>query len=144
MVNKINESITIARRCPSLSLIHNIYTFYEPNGGDKAFVSFCRPQDWGDPSKWNYFSVDISVPGDDERFTSRRCHVWCRPHSTKWDFLRKIGGLLFSFAYPGTPEQECDRSCLRTDDFWSEDWGVMPLDWDEDEDDLVSLEDYQN
>lgn len=119
--------------------IHNVFTFYQNVEGDGAMVSFHRPQNWGDPDQWQYITTSIWVPNDDLRFESRRCHIWCHPSHDRFEFLREIGGLLFSFYFPGSPGELCDRSHLHGDDFWSEDWGKMPPHWDDyDFDDLDS------
>lgn len=113
--------------------IHNVLTFYESDDGDEAMVSFSRPQDWGNPKQWQYLTASIWVPNDDRKFRCRNCHIWCHPRHDRWEFLREIGGMLFTFTYPGQPVELCDRSHLSVDDFWLSDWGEMPPYWDDED-----------
>jgi hypothetical protein len=110
--------------------IHNIFTFHESPDKSQAIVSFHRPQDWGNPQEWQYIQASVSVPNDDPLFRSRCCHIWVKPRRERFEFLREIGGLLFSFYYPGKPLELCDRSHLAADDHWCQEWGKMPPEYD--------------
>ena len=106
--------------------VHNVYTLYSPvDEDDCAFLSISsRPQDWGDP-RWNYHFVKVELKYDNTIYINN-AHLWTTKEMNIPELTGTFGKALGLIAEPGQPPEICDRSHLREDDFWCEEWGEMP------------------
>ena len=103
--------------------VHNSYTLYE--GEETKLLSFFRPQDWGDPHRWHYHYCVVSFHQGDTEYINH-CHVWQQIKRTPIEAFQVIASNLFMVCMPGSDVRACNRSHLKEDDFWCEEWGDMP------------------
>ena len=120
--------------------VHNVYTLYESDSADMPNqLSFCRPQDWGDP-KWNYEFLKLEWKLKDTIYINN-AHVWTTTKLDPPEILAAMGQAIGMIMQPGKPSQLCGRTHLDIDDFWDDDWGEMPPVFDRNE---YDLQDYFN
>lgn len=109
--------------------VHNCYTLYElDEDGSKAerpLLCFNRPQDWGDPERWNYHYCKIELESNGEKYINH-CHIWQEAKRHTIPACQTIAPSLFMIMMPGQPRELCDRSHLDHDDFWWNEWGKRP------------------
>lgn len=101
-------------------VIHNAFTLYEGEADGKpgSVLSFNRPQDWSDRTRWHYNQVIISFPIESGIEHVYHCHLWQETARSLSQACAALGNL-FSFLHiPGQPWQLCGREFLGEEDFW--------------------------
>lgn len=118
--------------------VHNIYTLYELNEDGSSvetpILSFFRPQDWGDSSRWHYHQCRIELNLVDKTYINN-CHVWQEVERNSIEAFKYIAPQLFMVLVPGAIRQHCGREFLHGDDFWHPDWGEIPPYYEPDDED---------
>jgi hypothetical protein len=116
--------------------VHNLFTLYTEEGSEDAMLGFGgRPQDWGDP-KWKYKTIQTSVSIDGQAY-KYTAHFWFTLNLSDGEFLQQdwVRQMVFQPYLPGEEKELCGRDFLDTDDFWQEEWGVMPPHYEVEDDD---------
>ena len=108
--------------------VHNVYTLYsaaDDDEFDKNFLSVSsRPTDWGNP-RWNYYFVKLEIKYSNTIYINN-AHLWTTEEFNIPELTGTFGSALGMIMQPGKPPEICDRSHLKEDDFWCEEWGEMP------------------
>ena len=118
--------------------VHNIYTLYELDeyGTDveTPILSFSRPQDWGDSSRWHYHQCRVQFSYGGTVYINN-CHLWQRATRNSVEAFQQVAPHLFMVMMPGRIEQLAGNYFLDEDDFWDEVWGEIPPYYESDEED---------
>ena len=115
--------------------VHNIYTLYEYGTDvETPILSFSRPQDWGDSSRWHYHQCRVQFSYGGTVYINN-CHLWQNVERNSVEAFQCIAQYLFMVSMPGRIEQLTGKEFLHGDDFWDESWGEIPPYYEEDEED---------
>lgn len=116
--------------------VHNIYTLYEleedGSASNTPILSFSRPQDWGDSTRWHYHWCRVQYELRGTMYINN-CHVWQEVDISSIEAFQRIAEQLFMVMMPGSQEQLAGREFLDEDDFWLPEWGKQPLYYERDE-----------
>ncbi len=119
---------------PQVRHVVNCWTIYLDDN-DRAYTQIGRPQDWGD-ARWMYrvYTLEATIGGQAYR---NEVHCWLEqeePEETsEADHLELFAELICMITLPGWDRHRSTREFLDDDDFWDEEWGEMPPQWSEDE-----------
>lgn len=108
--------------------VHNVWAIHglNPDGteAEQKLAMHDRPQDWGHP-RWAYFRFRFEWTLRETHYINH-AHCWTDLTLEEWRYPVLFSSLIVQILQPGEYEQFCDRSHLKEDDFWSEDWGPRP------------------
>lgn len=117
--------------------VHNCYTLYEldEDGSEceQKLLSFSRPQDWGDKSRWHYHYCKIEVSTKKAHYINH-CHIWQEVKRSCIEACQAIASSLFMILTLGQPVELCSDTHLGENDFWLSEWGEKPplfIDWND-------------
>ena len=108
--------------------VHNAYAVHglDEDGDvvDQPLCIYFRPQDWGHP-RWHYERFDFAWIQEETHYINH-AYCWTDVPMERSRYPAFFAPLIGQIFMPGSKPQECDRSHLRGDDFWDDDWGETP------------------
>lgn len=109
--------------------VHNVYTLQEldenGNPSPTPLLSFFRPQDWGNSSRWHYHQCSIQFTLDGTTYINN-CHLYQEIERNSIEAFQFVSEYLFMVALPGCKQELAAKSHLNEDDFWEKEWGDLP------------------
>lgn len=108
--------------------VHNAYAIHglDEHGEevDPAYLIYFRPQDWGDPQRWHYERFRLEWFSDKHYINNAHC--WTDLKMPRHEYLHLFCEAIVQILMPGSKAELCGREYLAEDDFWDEEWGLMP------------------